>query len=305
MPSPADNRRGIAAMIAAMTLFAVNDALLKLASSTLPPGHIMAVRGMMAVVLTVAVVIGSKQLVEVRTVAAPIVILRACIEATIGFLFITSIAVLPLANMTAILQATPIIMTLAAVAFGIERVGWRRWTAVIVGFVGVLLIVRPGPAGFDPYALIAFVTAALVAARDFATRAVGAHVPSIVITLSTTFAVCLAGFMFGLAEDWGPIGAYEFLVLAGAAVLVTAGNFAVITAFRQTEVSVVSPFRYSNVPFAIVLGFFIFGELPDVLVLAGIALIVGSGLYTFHRESVRARAAASRVPAAAAGEATP
>ena len=305
MPSPADNRRGITAMIAAMSVFAVNDALLKLASSTLAPGQIMAVRGLMAVLLTSTVVIASRQLVEVRSMASPIMILRAAIEATIGFLFITSIAVLPLANVTAILQATPIIMTLAAVAFGMERVGWRRWSAVITGFIGVLLIVRPGAAGFDPYALIAFATAALVAARDFATRAIRAQVPSIVITLSTTLGVCLAGFLFGMAEDWHPIGAYEFLVLAGAAVLVTAGNFAIITAFRQTDVSVVSPFRYSNVLFAILLGFLIFGEVPDLLVLAGIALIVGSGIYTFHRESVRARAAAARVPAAAAGGATP
>ena len=129
MPSPAANRRGILAMIAAMTLFAANDALLKLASASLPPGEIMAVRGVFATILTIAVVIASKRLPQARSATAPVVILRAALEASIAFLFITSVAVLPLADITAILQATPIIMTLMAVVFGIERVGWRRWTA--------------------------------------------------------------------------------------------------------------------------------------------------------------------------------
>ena len=302
MPSPAANRRGILAMIAAMTLFAGNDALLKLASATLPAGEIMVVRGVFAALLTLAFVMASKQITQAWSVTAPVVVLRASLEASIAFLFITSVAVLPLANITAILQATPIIMTLIAVVLGLERVGWRRWSAVIAGFVGVLLIVKPGPAGFDPYALIALATAALVAARDFATRAIRAHVPSIVITLATSIGVCLAGFLLGLAEEWRVASAYELAILAVAAVIVTAGNFAVITAFRDTEVSVVSPFRYSNVPFAIVLGLAVFGEVPDVLALAGIALIVGAGLYTIHREQVRTREAAQRLAAPRVGE---
>jgi drug/metabolite transporter (DMT)-like permease len=303
LSSPAANRRGIIAMIAAMTLFAANDALLKLASASLPPGQIMAVRGVFAALLTATCVAALKQLTQARSLMSPVVVLRATLEATIAFLFITSVAVLPLANITAILQATPILMTLAAVAFGIERVGWRRWSAVILGFVGVLLIVRPSPAGFDPYALIALATAALVAGRDFATRAIGAHVPSIVITLATSIGVCLAGFILGLLEDWPAPGAYELWILAAAAIVVTAGNFAVITAFRDTDVSVVSPFRYSNVPFAIILGLVVFGELPDAVALVGIALIVGAGLYTIHRERVRARQAAQALPTRPAGEA--
>ena len=279
-------------MIAAMTLFAGNDALLKLASTSLPAGQIMAVRGVFATVLTIGIVIAAKQLAHLRSVAAPIVILRAVLEATVAFLFITSVAVLPLANITAILQATPIIMTVMAVAFGLERVGWRRWSAVIVGFVGVLLIVRPTPTGVDAYALIALATAALVAGRDFATRAIGAHIPSIMITFSTSVGVCLAGFILGIPEDWQPLAPRELSILVTAALIVTAGNFAVITAFRNTDVSVVSPFRYSNVPSAIILGLVIFGDFPDLLALGGIALIVASGIYTLHRERVRAREAA-------------
>ena len=300
MPSPAANRRGIVAMIAAMTFFAGNDALLKLASATLPPGQLMAIRGLFAALLTTGAVLALRQLAEVGSVLAPVVILRASIEAGIAFLFITGVAVLPLADITAILQATPLIMTLVAVILGIERVGWRRWSAVVVGFLGVLLIVKPGLAGIDPYALVALAAAALVAARDFATRAIGSHVPSIVVTLATSLGVCLAGFLLGLGEDWRPLGARELGLVAAAAVVVTLGNFAVITAFRGTDVSVVSPFRYSNVPFAILLGLALFGDLPDLLALAGIALIVGSGLYTLQRERGRN---AARDLAPAVGEA--
>ncbi len=297
MPSPAANRRGILAMLAAMSLFTANDALLKLASATHPPGQIMAVRGVFAVLLTFAVIGASKQFFQVRSVLSPIVVLRACLEASVAFLFITSLAVLPLANITAILQATPIIMALMAVVLGIETVGWRRWSAIAVGFIGVLLIVRPGLAGFDAYALLALVTAALVACRVFATRAIGAHVPSLVITLATTAGVCLAGFLIGAAEDWRPLAAGDIGLLAAAAALVTTGNFAVIIALRGTEISAVSPFRYSNVPLAIFLGFVVFGDVPDPLASMGIALIVASGIYTLHRERIRHREAARLSPA--------
>ncbi len=295
MPSPAANRRGILAMLAAMSLFTANDALLKLASATHPPGQIMAVRGLFAAFFMVAVVVAAKQLAEVRSVLSPLVILRASIEAAIAFLFITSLAELQLANITAILQATPIIMALMAVLMGIETVGWRRWSAIVVGFAGVLLIVRPGLAGFDAYSLLALLSAVLVAIRDFVTRAIGAHVPSVVITLSTTIGVCLAGFVLGLAEDWRPLAPADLGLLAAAAVLVTTGNVAVVIAFRGTEVAVVSPFRYSGVPLAIVLGLAVFGDVPDLVASAGIVLVVASGLYTIHRERVRQREAAARL----------
>ena len=281
-------------MLAAMSLFTANDTLLKLATASHPPGQIMAVRGVIATLLSVGVIVAAGQLAHVRSILSPLVLLRAGLEAGVAFLFITSLAVLPLANITAILQATPIIMAFIAVLLGIETVGWRRWSAIVVGFMGVLLIVRPGLEGFDAYAVLALLSAVLVACRDFATRAVGVHVPSIVITLSTTAGVCLAGFLLGAAEDWRPLAVADLGLLATAATFVTAGNFAVITAFRGTDVSAVSPFRYSNVPLAIVLGAAVFGDVPDLFAATGIALIVASGIYTIHRERVRQREAATR-----------
>ena len=302
MPSHSANRRGIAAMVAAMALFIANDALVKLASAAWPPGQVMALRGIFASAFALALVVGSGEARRVGAILRPRVLMRAAFEATVAFLFITSLAHLPLANLTAIMQATPIIMTLCTVALGIERVGWRRWSAILVGFGGVLLIVRPSLAGFNLYAGLALAAAVLVALRDLATRWIGESVPTTVIALSTTTTVALAGFLIGTQEVWGALAWRELVLLGGAAVLVTLGNIAIILAFRGVEISVVSPFRYSIILFSIVAGFAVFGELPDLVSGAGILLIMASGLYTIHRETLRNRqaAAAARAETAAA-----
>ena len=287
--APADNRRGILAMLAAMLFFITNDTLLKLASASLPPGEIMAVRGAFATMMALCIVAATGELRNVKKLASPFVMLRAALESCVAFLFITSLAHLPIANITAITQSTPILMTIAMVALGLERVRWRRWTAILVGFIGVIVIVRPGPEGFNVYALVAVAAAVLVAGRDLATRFVPGEVPSTVVTLSTTSAVGLAGLVAGLGETWHWLGSHELAYILGAAVLVTLGNLAVIVAFRGTDVSVVAPFRYSVILWAILSGFVVFGELPDPTAFVGIALIVGSGVYMIHREQVRRR----------------
>jgi drug/metabolite transporter (DMT)-like permease len=285
--SPAANRRGILAMLAAMMFFIGNDTLLKLAASTYPPGQIMAIRSGFASLMALGLVAGSGELGRLRSLGSPVVLGRACLEAIVAFLYITSVSHLALANITAISQATPIILTLMTVAFGIERVGWRRWCAVFVGFAGVLLVVKPSPTGFDIYGWIALAAAAVVAGRDLVTRLIGDHIPSVVVTLSTTSAVGLAGLLVGLGEEWQPLATREVLLLLSAAVLVTLGNLAIIVAFRGGDVSVVSPFRYSIVVFAVALGFLVFGEWPDAIAWLGTALIVGSGVYTMHGERLR------------------
>jgi drug/metabolite transporter (DMT)-like permease len=301
---PANNRRGILAMLMAMSFFIVNDTLLKLASATLPPGQIMAVRGLFATAVALCIVAAMGQLGGVRKLASPFAMLRACLEAVVAFLFISSLSHLPIAIITAIVQSTPLIMTAAMVMLGMERVRWRRWSAIAIGFLGVLVIVRPGPEGLNVYALVALVTAVLVAGRDLATRFVPSDVPSTVVALASTAAVGLAGVLAGIGETWQPLGGREMSYIIGAGVLVTLGNLANIMAFRGTDVSVVSPFRYSVILWAIVLGIVVFGELPDPTAFLGIALIAGSGVYTIHRERMRqreaARAAAALEPREAA-----
>jgi drug/metabolite transporter (DMT)-like permease len=200
----------------------------------------------------------------------------------IAFLFITALGQLPLANVTAILQATPLILTLACAAFGLERLGGRRWAAVAVGFAGVLLIVKPSPAGFNAYAGIALFCAAVVAGRDLVTRFIPRDVPSVVIALSTTASVGLAGVLFGAGETWRVPDPAETGLLGAAALFVAAGNLAIIRSLRIADVSAVSPFRYSIIVMSLALGALVFGEWPDLPSILGIALIIGSGVHALR-----------------------
>jgi len=299
-----DNRRGILAMLAAMLMFVSSDTLVKLVSDEFPPAQVMAVRGVFATVFALALVLVSGEGPKLSGALSPRVLGRSIVEATVCFLFFTSLAQLPIAIITTIGQAAPIILTLMAVALGIERVGWRRWGAILVGFAGVLLVVRPSPSGFDLYALIALASAVLVAARDLVTRFIPSTIPSTVITLSATLMVAAAGFVLGLTEDWQPVLRPQTLYLVVSALLVTFGSLGIVVAFRDSDVAVVGPFRYSVILHAILIGYFVFGEWPDGLAVAGTALIVASGVYTLHREQARRRealrAAAALVPAEAA-----
>lgn len=298
LPTITDNRRGIIAILLAMTFFITNDAIVKLASSTFPTSQVMAVRGIFASLFALGLVIAMRETKSLRRLISPLVALRATLEASVAFMFITALALLPLANVSAIMQATPIIMTLMAIAVGLERVGWRRWIAILVGFVGVLLIVQPTAEGFSVYALIALAAAFLVSIRDLVTHRIGSDIPSIVVALSTTVAVSFAGFVIGAirGDSWAPFFVFETNLLLIASVLVTFGNLGIVMAFRNTDVSVVSPFRYSIVVLAIILGYLFFDELPDLFALMGIALIAGSGLYTIHRENRVRRQIATASP---------
>lgn len=304
--TPAENARGILAMLTAVTLFVANDALIKLASAVFPVGQMMAVRGLIAALLALAIVHVMGEGKRLRLLAQPLVGLRGLLEAVIAFLFITALAVIPLADATAILQATPLILTAILVAFGLERVGWRRFLAILTGFVGVVLILRPGGAGIEPAFLLALASAVLVAVRDLVTRMIRAEVPSIVIAFGTTVSVGLAGVLIGIlgGEDWQGLGRFESLYLVAAAALVVSANIALVMAFRRADISVVSPFRYASVLLALAIGIAVFGDVPDVMAILGFVLVVGAGLYSVHRERVRRRAiAAAHAPAAGTGAA--
>lgn len=303
-----NNRRGIIAMLCAGMLFVTNDTVIKLASDVFSTSQMMAVRGVFSTSFALVIVLALGQAGYLRRLASPLVALRAVLEATVAFLFITALALLPLANVTAILQSTPIIMTLMMVALSLERVGWRRWGAILVGFAGVLLIVQPSPAGFNVSVLFALSAAVLVSIRDLVTRRIADDIPSPVIAASTTMAVGLAGFLIGFVrgEEWAPFLVPETIWLIVAAVLVTLANLSIVMAFRNVEVSVVSPFRYAVVVFALMLGYFVFGDLPNLVAITGMVLVVGAGIYTIHREHVRRKAIAALSvsrPETAGGEA--
>ncbi len=292
MASPAENRRGILAMLAGMASFVVTDSCVKLATADLPVGEIIALRGIFSIACTVAIVVALDEWQYVRAAVAPLVVGRGLLEAVVAITYISALAHLPLANITAILQAAPIILTVVAVLAGIERVGWRRWLAILAGFAGVLVIVRPGVAGFTAWSLLALLSTLILAVRDLATRRIQAAAPSSVITLATTVAVAVVGLVMSAAETWRMPTPTQILYVALAGVAVSFGNFCVVVAFRGSDIAVVSPFRYSIIVWAILAGFVVFGDRPDLPALAGILLIGGSGFYTLRHERERARAAA-------------
>ena len=275
-------------MVAAMATFVVNDAFVKLATEAYPTGQVLAIRGLFATAAALVLVSSFGRLSDLRALSNPLVVARGAMEGAVAISFITALAHLQLANVTAILQAASLIVVAMAALMGIEKVGWRRWAAIGTGFIGVLIIVRPAAEGFNVYSLVALASAILVGFRDLLTRRIGADVPSSVITFTTTAVVCLMGWILGLWEVWQPLKPRETLYLVAAALFVALGNYTIIVAYRDADVSLVSGFRYVVLVFAIVLGIVIWGDWPDAASLTGAALIVGSGLYTLHRQRVRA-----------------
>ncbi|MFN8829393.1 MAG: DMT family transporter [Labrys sp. (in: a-proteobacteria)] len=285
----AANRRGMAAMVAAMGCFVVNDTLVKLSSASLPPTQIMAIRGLFASLAVLVLILALGQWRKVRLLIARPALLRCLLEAIVTGLFVTALAHVTLGAITAILQVAPLVLTALSAILLREQVGWRRWAAVLFGFFGVILIIRPGLDGLDFYATLAVACAVMVAFRELSTRWVSVETPTVVLTLGTTMAVMLAGAVCIPFEPWHPVSGATLVKLAIAGLLVASGNWFIITAYRGTEVSAVGPFRYSIVLFAMVIGYFVFAEVPDAIAILGTVIVVASGLYAAHREMVRRR----------------
>jgi drug/metabolite transporter (DMT)-like permease len=289
----ARNRRGIAAIIVAMALFITTDTLSKVARADMPAGQVMTLRGLFAVVFALALAGAMGELSRLPMVFHPAVLRRAFAEMSVAVTFLTVLGHMPLANLTAIGQSAPLMIAVYLAISGSERMGWRRWSSVAVGFSGVLLVLKPGAQTFDAYTVLAVICAVLVAVRDLLTRSVPREVPSVLILAATTLSVLAGGLVMGLFETWAPVTGRSLALLAAAAFFVTGGNYFIITAFRGVEVGVVAPFRYTVIVMAVLYGIFVFGELPDGFTVAGALMIGASGAYTIHRERVRAREGAA------------
>jgi drug/metabolite transporter (DMT)-like permease len=254
----------------------------------------MLVRGVFAIALIAALAWHRRALRPLRTLMLKPVALRVVGEVGGTVSFLAAIVHLPLANTAAIFQVLPLAITLgAAVIFG-EPVGWRRWLAIIAGFLGVLIIVRPGVEGFNVFALLALVSVAFCAVRDLATRRIPAPIPSLFITLLTTVTVTITGAAILVPlGGWTPPSTRALLLLALAAVLLLIGYQCVIMALRSGDISAVAPFRYSALLWAMLLGYLVFGDVPDAMMVTGASIIVLSGLYAFYRERKRHRPVAA------------
>jgi drug/metabolite transporter (DMT)-like permease len=284
------NLRGSLFMAIAMASFTMNDAITKAVSSDINFGEIMLVRGLFAIVLIAALTISRRAIRPVRTLMVKPVALRVMGEVGGTVAFLAAIVHLPLANISAIMQALPLAITLGAAVVLSEPVGWRRWTAIGIGFAGVLVIVRPGLAGFNQFALLALISVLFCTLRDLATNRIPAEIPSLFITLLTTIVVTVVGALVLVPlGGWVTPSARVVGLLALAAVFVLTGYQCVIMAMRAGDISAVAPFRYTALLWAILLGYVLFNEVPDIPMIVGASMIVASGLYAFYRERVRAR----------------
>lgn len=283
------NRRGIAALVVGMAAFTVNDALVKFVARHYPVGEIIFARGVMAVALIGTVLVARGYLTMVRVAAGGAVLLRSVFDALASGLFIAALVHMPIAELSAVALASPLLLTAMAVVLHREPVDARRWAAIALGFAGTLLVVKPTPATFDAWALVGLAAAFGSAARDLTTRRIDPGTPTMVISFAGAIAVTLAGLMFAVAEDWRAIAAGDLALLAVAAGFLGVGTYLLVLAFRGVDLSAVAPFRYMLLLWAAIAGYVGFGEIPDRWAMAGATLIVASGLYVLHRDAARRR----------------
>jgi S-adenosylmethionine uptake transporter len=279
-----DNGRGALLMMGSMATFTLNDACVKWVTAGMPTFQAVFLRGVAATALLLVLARATGAL------ARPIprgdrgrVALRAGSEVAAFLPFVIALQHMPLANITAILQALPLTIAAAGALFLGERVGPRRWAAIGAGFLGVLLIVRPGVAGFDAWAMLALLSVALITLRDVITRRLSPGVPTLKVAALTAAGVTGAGLVLSLGEAWVRPAAAQWAAIAAAAGFILGGYVFSVMAVRAGEVSFVAPFRYTSLVWALLLGWAVFGDWPDAATLAGAALIGGAGIVTILR----------------------
>jgi drug/metabolite transporter (DMT)-like permease len=260
------NQRGIVAIFGCMASYTVNDVLVKQILRDYPVGEVIFVRGLISTLLIGGFVLALGHVRQLRAAMGRLMAARSVCDGLSTACFIAALAHMQLANVAAVLAIGPLLITALSVLFHSEAVGWRRWTAVAVGFFGALLIIKPVPWAFDVWAVVAAGSALFAALRELYNRKIDHSVPTVVIEPGDLARLFVASVFVGIAI---------YLMALG---------------FRNVDLSVVAPFRYSYLITSALGGYLVFSELPDGWSLAGAALIVGSGLYALHREVARKRA---------------
>jgi len=271
-------RRSIRLMVLSMTAFTLNDALVKVASQTMPTGQLIFLRGLLATAFVLLAVRLAGTTLEPRRLVTGWVAVRALVDAFATLVFLVSLFQLPLATATAINMVTPLVIAAMAAWWLRERVSPERWLLILAGFGGVLMIIQPGVDGFNAWAWLCLAGTLLTALRDIITRRIPPDMPSIGITLATAVGVTLLAAVVMLFEGWKPMALREWGLLVAAAGFLAIGYQLIIRSTRSGDISAVAPFRYVCLLLALVLGWAIWGHVPNLLAWAGIALVMGAGL---------------------------
>ncbi|WP_246333384.1 DMT family transporter [Aureimonas mangrovi] len=282
--SISDNGKAALLMVGAMGAFAFNDAIVKQAMTEISTAQLLTVRSTLASMLLLALAAFRGELRGARAALRLPVIVRSLADIGATLAYINALIHLPLANASAIYQALPLVVTLGAVIFLGERPGWRRWSSIALGFVGVMIIIRPGTDGFTVHSISVLLSVAFSALRDLVTRRLPANVPSVFVSTVTAISVGLVGFILLPFQGWQPMTPTLTLSIVAAACAISLGYIAIVAAMRLGEVGFVTPFRYTILVFATILGFVFFGDAPALLDVVGAAIVVASGVFVFARE---------------------
>ena len=294
-----DNLRGILAVLIGSTAFVFHDAMAKLLSEELPSSEIILVRGVIGNVMMIAGVFALGAARPLKILFEPLMIVRLLGTGGATVFIILALRYLPLPTVTTVLQATPLIVTAGAAYFYADKVGWRRLTAICTGFLGIILIVRPGGmGGIGDAGFLVLFALLCTSIRDLSTRGLAKDIPSIFVAAAGSVVSTATGVvMLPFDDAWVAPSAFAWMLMVVSAALVFLATTFMTVGLRVGEIAVVAPFRYVPVPLAILLGFWLWGDVPDALAWLGIALVLGAGLYTLHRERASLRRRAEAVAA--------
>jgi len=284
-----DNRRGILAMSASVVVFIFNDALIKLAAETMPPLQAIGLRGVFATLWCGLALLARGELRHVHHLAHRSVVLRGGLEALAAITYLVALAYIPFAIATAINMSTPLFLAVLAVLLLGEKVGWRRWSAIAVGFAGVLMVIQPRPGDVNIWTWMVVFSSLAGALRDVVARWVPPVVPTLVVSLSSAITLAVVGCAWAALDGWQTMSLRGVALVLGSSLLLAAGYQLLMIALRSgAELSVIGSFRYASVLWALAIGYVLWGDVPNLLAVAGIAVIVGAGLYILQRERLRA-----------------
>lgn len=294
--APADNLKAIALMAGSMVLFAIDDAAIKLAGTleggAATPGEILIIKGVLGTLVYGALMLreGTRPTFGLwrGMVTDPVVASRTAGDLLAALAIITGLTLLPLSTLSAVLQVQPLVVTMGAALFLRETVGWRRWSAVLVGFIGVMIIIRPGGETFDGAIVWALLAVLGLSVRDLATRRVKAQFSTFSIVTFVAFLLIPLGIGLHLTVEDTPLmsglSPTAWAVIIGGGFFGMAGYYAITVSMRIGELSAVAPYRYTRLVAALVLAFLVFGEVPDLAMIIGACLVIGAGLFTLYRE---------------------
>jgi drug/metabolite transporter (DMT)-like permease len=279
-----ENFRGALLMMICMGAFVLNDAFVRLAGDTLPLGQILFFRGLITTfVLVIAAWYAGIFRIQVSQEDKLKVVVRSIIEGLTAYFFLTAVLHMPFANVTAILQILPMTVTLAAAFVFKETVGRFRTTLILIGFIGVLFIIKPSVNGFNVYSFYALIAVFLITLRDLITRKLSTEVHTLLPTVSASFGVLLFSIILMFNTPFQSLDIQNSFFILMAAFFIIFGYYTAVLVMRSGEISFISPFRYSAILFALIIGFVFFEEIPDNQAFLGMLIIATSGIVLLFR----------------------